>query len=69
VVVGTGTQAGTGDNHGLYIDIPRALRSGGSPEYDLEKDPMITLTYEGLYDAATCGYIVGLMLKNTASAI
>lgn len=65
----SGTQAGTGDNHGLYIDIPRASRLGGEPEYDLEKDPMITLKYEGLYDQATTSYIVGLLLKNTAAAV
>lgn len=65
----TGTQAGSGDNHSLYIDIPIAQRVGGAPEYDLEKDPMVTLSYEGLYDATTAKYIVGLMLKNTASAV
>ncbi|VAW37804.1 hypothetical protein MNBD_DELTA02-727 [hydrothermal vent metagenome] len=65
----SGTQAGSGDNHGLYIDIPRAGRLGGEPEYDLEKDPMITLSYEGLYDSAATGYIVGLLLKNTAAAV
>ena len=65
----TGTQAGTGDNHQLYLDIPRCHRVGGSPEYDLEKDPMITLSYEGLYDATTTNYILGCMLKNTASAL
>ena len=63
------TQAGTGDNHQLYIDIPIAQRMGGNPEYDLEKDPMITLTFEGLMDASTTTYEVGLMLKNTASAV
>jgi hypothetical protein len=65
----TGAQAGTGDNHGLYIDIPRARRAGGEPQYDLKKDPMITLKYEGLYDAATMGYIAGVLLKNTAAAV
>jgi len=65
----SGTQAGTGDNHGLYIDIPRASRLGGEPEYDLEKDPMITLKYEGLFDATTTEYIVGLLLKNTAATV
>lgn len=58
----TGTQAGTGDNHGLYIDLPKMQRMGGSPEYALDKDPMVTLKYEGLYDAT---YLVGLLLKNT----
>lgn len=65
----TGTQAGTGDNHSLYLDIPIAQRVGGDPEYDLEKDPMITLNYEGLYDATTAKYILGLLLKNTATAV
>ncbi|MEE8575512.1 MAG: phage tail tube protein [Thermodesulfobacteriota bacterium] len=65
----TGTQAGTGDNHSLYLDIPRANRTGGDPDYSLDKDPMITLNYEGLYDATTTKYIVGAMLKNTASAV
>ncbi|MBI5599204.1 MAG: hypothetical protein HY890_05635 [Deltaproteobacteria bacterium] len=65
----TGTQAGTGDNHGLYMDIPIAQRMGGQPDYNLEKDPMVTLKYEGLYDSTTAKYLVGLMLKNTASAV
>lgn len=65
----TGTQAGTGDNHSVILDIPRARRTGGDPEYSLDNDPMITLTYEGLYDHTTTKYIVGMMLKNTASAI
>lgn len=65
----TGTQAGTGDNHSLILDIPRARRTGGDPEYSLDNDPMITLTYEGLYDHTTTKYIVGMLLKNTASAI
>lgn len=65
----TGTQAGTGDNHGLYIDMPVMQRMGGSPDYSLDKDPMITLKYEGLYDSATTNYIVGIMLKNTSTAV
>ena len=65
----TSTQAGTGDNHSLYLDIPRAQRKGGDPDYSLDKDPMITLTYEGLYDETTANYLVGCMLKNSASAI
>jgi len=65
----TGTQAGSGDNHSLILDIPIALRMGGEPEYDLEKDPMVTLKYEGLYDPSTTKYSVGLMLKNTATAV
>jgi hypothetical protein len=65
----TGTQAGTGDNHGLYLDMPRLVMDGDLPEYDLEKDPMVTLKYRGLFDATTCKYLFGLMLKNTATAV
>ena len=65
----TGTQAGTGDNHTLGIDMPIMQRMGGEPDFNLETDPMITLKYEGLYDATTAKYKVGLFLKNTASAI
>ncbi len=65
----TGTQAGTGDNHSLYIDIPKAQRVlNGVPEYDLDTDPMITMRYEGLVDATTT-YILGLMLKNTSATV
>lgn len=64
----TGTRAGAGANHGLYIDLPRLNRSGGEPEYRVDKEPMITLKYEGLYDASA-GYMMGLMLVNTASAV
>ena len=66
----TGTQAGTGDNHALYLDIPRAVRQFDSePDYSLDKDPMVTLVYEGLYDETTALYIVGLLLKNSATAV
>lgn len=65
----SGTPAGAGDNHGLYIDIPGAQRMGGEPQYSLEKDPMITLKYEGLYDGTTAMYIVGVLLKNTAASV
>lgn len=64
----TGTQAGTGGNHGLYIDLPLAERMGGEPEYKLEKDPMITLKYEALYSPVT-GYLAGALLKNTAASV
>lgn len=64
----TGTEAGTALNHKLVLDLPNLERKGGEPEYDLEKDPMITLTYEGLVDATTT-YQVGCFLQNTASAI
>jgi len=65
----TGTQAGTGDTEGLYIDLPLMERTGGSPEYALDKDPMITLKYEGVYDGSVTKYMAGLILKNTAPAV
>ncbi|MBI5586816.1 MAG: hypothetical protein HY889_00440 [Deltaproteobacteria bacterium] len=65
----TGTQAGTGGNHGLYIDLPVMQRSGGNPDYSLNKDPMITLKYEGLYDSAVTKYMMGVLLKNTAATV
>lgn len=65
----TGTQAGTGDTHSLYIDLPICQRMGGSPEYSLDKDPLITLKYEALMDTTTTQYLVGIMLKNTATAV
>lgn len=65
----TGTQAATGDNHGLYLDIPRAQRAGGGPDYSTDKDPMVTLKYEGLLDEAETGYIAGALLKNTAATV
>ena len=64
----TGTQAGTGANHALFIDLPRLQRTGGEPEYRLDKQPMITLKYEGLFNAAT-DYMAGVMLVNTAPAV
>lgn len=64
----TGTQAGTGANHGLFIDLPRLQRTGGEPEYRLDKEPVITLKYDGLVDAGT-GYLAGIMLVNTSAAI
>jgi hypothetical protein len=64
----TGTQAGTGGNHALFIDLPRLQRAGGEPEYRLDKEPMITLKYEGLYNVAS-GYMAGVMLVNTAPAV
>ena len=64
----TGTEADTGYNHKLVLDIPKAERIGGDPEYDLEKDPMITLSYEGLYDSTT-EYMVGSLLQNSATTV
>ena len=65
----SGTQAGTGDNHMLIVDLPAMKRSGGDPDFQLDKDPAISLSYEGMMDAATCKYLVGLLLKNTAMAV
>jgi hypothetical protein len=65
----TGTEAGTGYNHKLILDVPMAQRMGGEPEYDLEKDPMTSLNYEGLYDESTTKYILGCLLQNTATAV
>jgi len=65
----TGTQAGTGDNHQLYIDLPVCQRMGGDPEFSLERDPIVTLNYECDFDSTTTNYMIGCMLKNTASAI
>lgn len=64
----SGTEAGTAFNHKLVIDIPVAQRMGGLPEYDLEKDPMVTLKYEGIYSATTL-YKAGIFLQNTATAV
>jgi len=64
----TGAQAGSGGNHALFIDLPRLVRTGGEPEYKLDKEPVVTLRYEGLYDAST-GYQAAVMLVNTAQAV
>ncbi|MFQ5736610.1 MAG: phage tail tube protein [Thermodesulfobacteriota bacterium] len=64
----TGAAAGTGDNHSLYIDLPAMQRMGGEPEYSRDGDPTVTLKYEGLYSATTA-YMIGVMLKNTATAV
>lgn len=69
LICDTGTQAGTGDNHALIIDIPIANRTGGAPEFDRATDPTITLSYEMLYDPTTTKYLAGIMLKNTAAAV
>lgn len=65
----TGTQAGTGDNHSVYVDLPVMQRKVSDPSFSLDRDPMITLNYEGDYDATTAKYIAGMMIKNTASSI
>ena len=65
----TGTQAGTGDNHGLYVDLPVEQRRGGEPQYKIDRDPMITLKYEGLFDQSDTGYLIGILLKNTAASV
>jgi len=64
----TGMQAGTGDNHSLIIDLPTMQRMGGDPDLALDKDPMVTLKYEGVYTAAQA-YSVGVLLKSTATAV
>lgn len=67
-VCDTGTIAGTGDNHALIIDCPVANRTGGKPEFARETDPVSTLTYDLLFDSTT-EYLIGVMLKNTATAV
>lgn len=62
----TGVQEGSGDNHTLDIDLPRLVRQGGDPEFDVENDPVITLTYKGLMDASVTQYQGGIMVKNGA---
>ena len=64
----TGTVAGTGDNHQVYIDLPNMMRRGGDPELTLESDPMVTLKYESLYTSTTA-YPFGAMIKNTATVL
>lgn len=65
----TGTQAGTGDNHGMFIDLPVIQRMGSEPSYAINKDPMVTLRYQALYDATNAKYLAAVLLKNTASAV
>jgi len=64
----TGTQAGTGDNHQLYIDLPQATRKGGDFELSIKDDSMVTLKYRGKFNAVT-QYLFGILLKNTASSL
>ncbi len=63
----TGVQAGTGDNHSFYVDMPRLRRTGGEPSFSDETNAKATLTYEGLVSATTLHQIM-TMLKNTVSA-
>ena len=65
----TGTQAGTGDNHALIIDLPICNRLGGMPEVVRDGDPKVTLEYDFHYDSTTTLYAAGVLLKNTATAI
>lgn len=65
----SGTQAGTGGNHSLIIDIPVANRLGGMPEPVRDGDPAITLEFDFHFDSATTLYAFGLLLKNTAPAV
>ena len=64
----TGTQAGTGDNHSLYLDLPQVRRTSGAPAWDYEKDPTVTLSFEAEYNSTT-QYMIGLLLKNTATSV
>lgn len=59
----------TTETHKLIIDMPRMQRMGGEIEFDLEKDPLITLKYEGLFDPTTTQYLVGILLQNSAETI
>lgn len=65
----TGTEAGTSENHRMIIDIPIAQRMGGEPDITIDKDPMVTLKYKGLYDATTAKYLVGILLVNSATTV
>lgn len=65
----TGTQAGTGDNHSLYIDLPVCKGMPDNPELSMETEGMITLNYECDFDSTTTNYLIGMMLKNTAATI
>ncbi len=65
----TGTQAGTGDNHMMGIDLPICKRMGGDPTFTVEDEVTITLSYDLLFDASTTSYLAGLLLKNTAAAV
>ncbi|CAG0933371.1 hypothetical protein PLCT1_02347 [Planctomycetaceae bacterium] len=64
----TGTQAGTGLNHQLIIDLPVCNRLGGMPEIARDGDPKITLEFDFHYSATT-KYSAGVLLINTASAV
>lgn len=64
----TGTQAGTGDNHSLIIDLPVCNRIGGMPEIKRDAGSKITLEYD-LHYGATPKYAAGILLKNTATAV
>jgi hypothetical protein len=65
----SGTQAGTGDHHSLYCDIPRALIQGDLPAYDPDKDPIVTIKFKAQHDPATTKYPWAFLFKNTAISI
>ena len=65
----TGTQAGTGDNHSIGLDLPIMQRMGGDPEFTKENEPEITLNYEADMDRTTTLYLAGLLHKNTATVV
>ena len=64
----TGTQAGTGDNHSLGIDLPQMALMNAEPNFSLDGDPVMSVTYKGELSSSDA-YMVGLMLKNTATAV
>ena len=65
----TGTPAGTGDNHGLIIDLPQLVMAPLDPEFDIEKDAKITLKFDDGEKDSTTLYKGAVMLKNTVAAI
>ena len=65
----TGTQAGTGLNHSLIIDLPICNRLGGMPDIKRDSDPIITLEHDFHYDSTTTKYLMGCLLLNTATTI
>lgn len=65
----TGAQAGSGDNHGLIIDLTQMVMAPVDPEFDIETEGKITLTYEDGEQDPTTLYKGAAMLKNTVDAI
>lgn len=69
IEIDTGTEIESGFNQLLAIDIPRCIRTGSNPEYDLENDPMITLGYDLLFEESVTKYLAGMFLQNSASTM